>query len=299
MKTEPIKQKLFVILAALSALPCFSAIIIGSPTTSWIPITYGANVPDPVEDQQTGLVSGDLVGDTNHPAFYSQFDDAGTPSLTDGTLAFRVRLNSIKNESKRDFDYNLFIGIDADQNGSLDLFLGVDNNPNGSGQLAIWDPGPGLNDGPSSTTIVSPPLMTFAEAAGTNYHFALVDSILDPSATSYDLDGAGKTDAFISFSFDFGFIVNLLSASSISIDQTSGMNYVMATATQDNSLNMDINGIDGGIDSALTFEELGASSDALSATGHSVPEPAVMTLIGIGGLSLMISKHLRSNRIYG
>ena len=297
MKNTSVKLTFFVILGTLFALPSFSALVINSSTTSWIPVIYGASTPDPVEDQQTGLVSGDLVGDTNHPAFYSQFDDNGTPDiLTDGTLAFRVRLNSIKNESKMLFNYNLFIGMDADRNGSLDLFVGIDNNPNGSGQLAIWDPGPGANDGPSTTSIVSPPLITFAEAVGINYHFALVDATLDPAATSYDLDGAGNTDAFISFSFDFSFIVNLLSTNGISIDQNSGMNYVMATATQDNSLNMDLNGVDGGIDSLLTFTALGATSETVSANGDSVPEPAVMALVGIGGLSLLISKRLRKDQ---
>jgi len=72
---------------------------------------------------QIGLQAGDLVGDTNHPAFYSQFDDAGTTNRTDGTLAFRVRLNRVKDESKMTFNYKLFIGIDANQDGCLDLFV--------------------------------------------------------------------------------------------------------------------------------------------------------------------------------
>lgn len=296
MKTQPAKLIFCVILAALPALPCFSTIVINSPTTSWVPINYSNGETDPIVDQQTGLQAGDLVGDTNHPAFYSQFDDAGTTNQTDGTLAFRVRLNRIKDESKMTFNYKLFIGIDANQDGALDLFVGVDNENNGSGQLAIWDPGPGDNNSPSTTTIATPPLITFEEAIGLNYHFDFVDSVLDPAAISYDLDGGGYTDAFISFSFDFAFIVSLLSTNGISIDQESPLNYVMATANnQANNLNIDLNGVDGGLDSELPFTVLGASSDTITPTGEAVPEPAVMTLVGLGGLSLLISKRLRSD----
>jgi len=162
--------------------------------------------------------------------------------------------------------------------------------------LAIWNPGPGDNDSPSTTTIATPPLITFEEAIGLNYHFDFVDSVLDPNAISYDLDGGGNTDAFVSFSFDFSFIVTILSTNGISIDQRTPLNYVMATANnQANNLNIDINGIDGNLDSDLPFAILGASSDPILPTGEAVPEPAVMALVGLGGLSLLISKRLRGN----
>ena len=85
---------------ALLPLSGLAALIIDSDTSFWSAITYGMNVPDPFIDQQTGLKSGDLVGDANHAAFYTQFDDGGTATdLTDGTLAFRIRLNEAKNYS--------------------------------------------------------------------------------------------------------------------------------------------------------------------------------------------------------
>lgn len=262
-----------------------AALVISSSTADWTKITYGTNSPDVYIDQQTGLKSGDLVGNASNAAFYTKFDNARTPSLTDGTLAFRVRLNEAKNYSKLAFGYNLFVGMDADRNGSLDLFLGIDNVPGGTGMVAIWNPGTGANTGPSTTTIVSPPLFTYAETAGVNYHFAMVTAALDPSATSFDLDGAGNTDVFLSFSLAFADVVSALSGKGISINQDSAINYVMATATQANSLNMDLNGVNGGTSSTMTFAQLGGVADTFSPTGVAIPEPAAALLFGIGGMS--------------
>jgi len=278
---------------ALLPLSGSAALVIDSDTSFWSAITYGINTPDTFIDQQTGLKSGDLVGDVNHAAFYTQFDDAGTSDLTDGTLAFRIRLNEAKNYSKLTFNYNLFVGIDGDRNGALDLFVGVNNQPNGTGALAMWYPGTDANTGPSTTSIVSPPEISVAEALQANYDFSLVDAMIDPDALSYDIDGGGKTDMFLSFSFNFNDVVTLLSAKGIDINQDTGVNYVMATATQDNSLNMDLNGVDEtGIGSTLTYDELGAISDTFSLTGDSVPEPAVMALLVAGCFSILIGKQL-------
>jgi hypothetical protein len=62
-----------------------------SPTTGWTPVTYATNTADPSSDQQTSSSEGDLVGNSTHPSAYTTFGDASTLSLTDGTIAFRVR----------------------------------------------------------------------------------------------------------------------------------------------------------------------------------------------------------------
>lgn len=268
-------------------------LIIGSDTTYWSPITYcGGTVPDPALDQQTGGQEGDLVGDASHPAFYTQFDDAGTSDLTDGTLGFRIRLNQAKNDAKMTFNQILFVGMDANLDGVLDLFVGVLNSPSGSGNLAVWLPGTGANDGPSTTSIVSPPQVVFEEEINGNYHFGLVDLVSDPDATSFALGGGANV--FLSFSFDFHAIVTNLSNVGVSIDENSGINYVMATATQDNALNIDINGINGGTGSTLTYGELGAASDTFAPTGDAIPEPAVMALLSLGSFSLLAWRRLVS-----
>src|SRR6266571_2187471 len=94
---------------------------IGDSTTTWTPILYpNNNNPDPSNDQQTGSEEGDIVGNVAHPSVYTIFANAGTPSLTDGTLAFRIRVGADANPPG--FKGAAFIGIDANGNGSLDLF---------------------------------------------------------------------------------------------------------------------------------------------------------------------------------
>ena len=288
-------KKWFIMIGLITVAGVTSAVmVIDSSTADWTKITYGTNNPDPYLDQQTGLKSGDLVGNASDPSFYTKFDNAGTPSLTDGTLAFRVRLNEVKNYSKLVFDYSLFVGIDADRNGSLDLFVGIDNSPSGGGTLSIWNPGTGANTGPSTTTIVSPALRTYAETNGVNYHYALVTAAMDPTATTFDVDGGGKTDAFLSFCLPFADIVSFLSGKGISIDQNSAINYVMATSTQNNSLNMDLNGVNGGTSSTMTFAQLGGVADTFSPSGVAVPEPAAALLFGIGGMGAWLLRRNKS-----
>ena len=168
---------------------------VDADTSFWTPITYSNSIPDAFNDQQTGLKSGDIVGDINHPSFYLQFDNTGTPSLTDGTLAFRVRLNEA-NKNKLQFNYNLFIGIDGNLDGALDFFVGVDNSPSGKGKICLWNAGSWANNSPSTTTLVaSSPRISFAETLA-NYNVSLVFKTMDPSAIYDDVDGEGKTDIF-------------------------------------------------------------------------------------------------------
>jgi hypothetical protein len=107
--------------------------------------------------------------------------------------------------------------------------------------------------------------MTTQQTPGVNYDFSFVTEALDPLATGYDVDGGGKTDAFLSFSVDFSDVVDALSLRGISVDQESSLNYVVATSTQADLLNMDLCGVTGGVDSIETFQALGAISDAASA----------------------------------
>jgi hypothetical protein len=71
-----------------------SLVNLASPTTQWTGVRYGVNGFDPTIDQQTGSAEGDIVGNAQHASVYTQFSDAGTPSLTDGHLAFRIRLGA-------------------------------------------------------------------------------------------------------------------------------------------------------------------------------------------------------------
>jgi hypothetical protein len=258
------------------------AAFINDPTTFWRPVIYGsAPLTDPVNDQQTGSFEGDLVANSSNPLFYTRFDDAGTPSTTDGTLGFRVRVGGDANPPG--FKSTFFVGIDANSNGSLDLFVGVGNSGS-SDAIGMWNPGTSANTSPSTTSIVSPPFQTFAETA-TNYHFAAVTLTLDPTATTLDVGAGGQTDFFLSFSLPFNALVTRLNSVVPGFNENTPVRYVVATATQDNSLNQDIGGITGGTNSTSTFTQLGIISNPTTAL--IVPEPSgyVLMATGLAGLA--------------
>jgi hypothetical protein len=243
-----------------------------SPTTSWTPITYGSNHPDPAQDQQTGSTESDIVGDASHPSVYTAFGDSGTPSLTDGVLGFRIRLGA--DQSPAGFKGALFAGIDANGDGALDLFIGV-NNSGSSDMIGIWNPGSGANISPNTTSIVSAALVSYTITA-LNYNWTAVNITIDPTVgTATDLNGDGKNDYFLTFSVPFADVVAQLNAKGITgIHQNSTFSYVVATATQANSLNQDLNGVGGSYDGNATWSTLGVISDPLTAGGIPVPEPS-------------------------
>ena len=267
-----------------------SVVDVTAPTTSWTPIVYANNSPDPSNDQQTGSEEGDIVGNAQHPSFYTQFGDAGTLSLTDGDLAFRIRLGADANPAG--FKGALFVGIDANHDGAIDLFVGVDNSGS-SNTIGIWNPGAGLNISPNTTSIVATPLISYTITAS-NYHWAAVNTTIDPSVgTATDLDGGGQNDYFLSFSIPFQDIVVQLAARGITVDQNSVFSYIMATATQANSLNQDLNGVGKTYDGSATWSTLGALSDPFSASG--IPEvPEVNPCIAAAVFAaLAIATHSR------
>ncbi len=265
-----------------TACPARAGLDLSSPASEWTPIVYPTTlIPDPSADQQTGSSEGDLVGNPTHAAFYTRFDNGGTPSMIDGMLGFRARVGADKNPAG--FSTALFVGMDADQDGALDLFLGI-NNSGSADHVALWSPGTGANTSPSTTTIETPPLTTYAQTSAT-YDWRAVNAVSDPDATSYDIDGGGATDYFLSFAVPFSDVVGQLSGIGITIDEATHVRYVMATATQANSLNQDLNGVDGGVNSAMTWAQLGVISTPITATGQ-LPEPstALLVIVGVAGL---------------
>jgi hypothetical protein len=277
----------------LAGVAADADINVGAPTPYFFPVEYGwGNSWDYVNDQQTGSNEADFVGDLDHPSAYIKFDDAGTPLLTDGALAFRVRLGEDKSPSG--FSTAVKIGMDIDPDGAagpatpdgaLDLFVGVDNSGSRS-YTAIWEPGTSANVSPSTTSLVSPPYSTTDWTAGVDYDWRPVDSVSDPTATNFDLDGGGKTDYFLTFTISFSDIVaKLVSDGFASINENTPISYVFATSTQDNALNQDLNGVQGGVKSDVTWEALGAVTIAKSSVSV-VPEPAsIVTGLGLALLS--------------
>lgn len=280
-------------LACVAAAAAANAAIVDitSPTTTWTPVLYANNNPDPSKDQQTGSAEGDIVGNALNPSVYTTFSNGGTPSLTDGTLAFRIRLGADVNPGG--FKTALFVGIDANSDGALDLFLGI-NNSGSADMVGIWDPGAGLNTSPNSTTIVATPLASYTPTA-TNYAWAQVTATNDPNATSFDLDG-GNPDFFLSYSIPFSDVVSQLAANGIAgFNENSSMSYVVATATQANTLNQDLNGVAGSVNSSLTWAQLGVQSNTMTPAGIAVV-PEVNSVVGIVGLLVAVAAHQRLKR---
>jgi hypothetical protein len=261
----------------------------GGATTAWTAITYPSVQPDWGNDQQTGIPEADIVGDPSHAAFYSAFDDAGTASLTDGVLAFRIRVGAEKNPPG--FSQVAAVGIDGNLDGALDLFVLVDNGGSAD-RIALYNAGTGTNTSPSTTSISSTGV-TYVETAS-NYNWSAVSAVTDPPATSFDVDGDGDTDRFVSFALPFQDLVNQFALLGISnVDQNTAFRYVIGTSTQPNSLNQDLGGPNGGTTSTSTWAALGAISMTFTVTGSPVPEPGTGLLLGLGLLGLGLLRRRR------
>lgn len=261
----------------------------GGATTAWTAITYPSVQPDWGNDQQTGIPEADIVGDPSHAAFYSAFDDAGTASLTDGVLAFRIRVGAEKNPPG--FSQVAAVGIDGNLDGALDLFVLVDNGGSAD-RIALYNAGAGTNTSPSTTSISSTGV-TYVETAS-NYNWSAVSAVTDPPATSFDVDGDGDTDRFVSFALPFQDLVNQFALLGISnVDQNTAFRYVIGTSTQSNSLNQDLGGPNGGTTSTSTWAALGAISMTFTVTGSPVPEPGTGLLLGLGLLGLGLLRRRR------
>jgi hypothetical protein len=263
----------------------FGQIAPTSATSQWVPILYLNSFPDATNDLQTGTAEGDIVGNAGHPSLYMKYNDGGTPGPTNGWIGFRMRLGADANPPG--FKGAAFVGVDADLNGTLDLFVGVNNQGSGN-RIGIWNPGNGLNVSPNTTTLVSPPIQSYTETAS-NYGFNSINSTIDPFATSFDLDTGGSTDQFLTFIIPFSELVARLAQRGFAgFTKDTPMQLVAATATQDNSLNQDLNAVFGAINSTNSWSQLGGFSQLYSFSGTApVPEPGTYAMMGIGLLTLV------------
>ncbi len=227
-----------------------------SGDTGWS-VAYPTNGQhDKPNDQQTGSgsVSQDIVGDGTYRSTFYHF--------TDTTLAMRIRVNGINggiNSSDYQFKNFTFIGVDSDVNGSIDFFLGVYNPSGNNGRLGIYRSEPGLaNTGPSSTGISGKPLMAFQPVRDSNF------SITDATDSSFN----GTNDYFISYQFNISDINSALSGTGYSFSASTPFRFITGTASQDNSFNQDISGMDeSGWSSRNTWNGIGVFSDVKTADG--------------------------------
>lgn len=258
---------------------CFAATV-SDPSTLWNPL--GANY-DFMADQQTGDPASDIVGTGSDFGFFTTFNDNGNASRTDGTLGFRIRLDDHGGNSNNiSFSRNAWIGMDADFDGDLDAFLGL-NMQGSAAILGIYAPGAGSNTSPNTTSIANNASITYP-ITSSNYNYRPVNYLTDGGTTN-DLttNKSGDTDYYVSFMVAFSDVVAFLKSRSISITDQSPVRYVVATSTQSNSLNQDLGGVNGGINSNTTWTQNGGFTPVVDATGIAIPEPGPH-LLAIAGI---------------
>jgi len=234
-----------------------------SGSEGWTPLLYGTR-QDPAGDMQAASASTDIVGDGDHATLYYAYDDGGTASEADDSILFRFRVSGPNSGGA--FGAYGIIGVDADLNGDTDLFLIV--NDGNSPTIGLFNPGADANNSPS-TTSYTPAGRSWALTSA-NYAFTAVSVSSEPGSFdgNTDIDGGGKNDYFVSYKVSFAEVKAELAelniagnpAGGIAVTRFSPMRFILATATQSNSLNGDIGGIVGANKSSLTWQQLGAFS---------------------------------------
>lgn len=281
-------------LVAVVATACLShavsAATVSDSSTLW---TALAGNYDYLLDQQTGQPAGDIVGATGNPGFFTTFNDNGSTSSTDGTLGFRLRLDAPGgNKNTPAFDRVAWVGLDANGDAVLDAFIGL-GMQGSSSTLGIYAPGNSANTSPSTTSIASAASTAYTISAS-NYNYRAVNHANDGGTTNdATTTTADDPDYYLSFMVNFRDIVNFLGTKNISITDQTGLRYVLATSTQHNSLNQDLGGVNGGVNSTQTWVQLSGFSQTITASGTPlIPEPSSALL----GASTLILACLRRRR---
>lgn len=237
---------------------------------------------DYLADQQTGQPESDIVGAAGNPGFFTTFNTNAANNDLDDTLGFRLRLDAPGgNRNSPAFNRVAWVGIDANQDAVLDVFVGL-GMQGSSAVLGIYDAGNSANTSPNTTSIASSPYTTYTIGAS-NYNYRPVNHLADGGTTNDATPlTADDPDYYVSFMINFNDLVTFLGTQGIVIDDESPLRYVLATSTQHNSLNQDLGGVNGGVNSTSTWVQLGGFSPYLNSHGTLVPEPASSGLAALG-----------------
>lgn len=265
-----------------------AAILLNSPTTEWYAIQYlGASRTDYLNDQQTGHNESDLVGSAVgvspvQTAFYYRYDGASNQ------IGFRVRVDG--DSQSAGFSGAIWAGFMFDSNDSVDLFAGVNATGQPASQgIGFFDPGTGANTSPNTTSIDNKNPLYYEVFSPSNFEWAAVTvgpGGNDPvSGGTDDIGGDGDVDYFATWILPFTELQDAALAQGFTVTPGSAFRFVLGTSNQANSLNQDLNGVDGGVNSSVTWSELGATSPLLTKSVGIVPEPSTYALIltALGG----------------
>jgi hypothetical protein len=72
----------------------------------------------------------------------------------------------------------------------------------------------------------------------------------------------------------FADVVAFLAGKSVNITDQSPLRFVATTSTLATGINMDLGGVDGGVNSTVTWENLGGFTQIIDSSGNAVPEPS-------------------------
>jgi hypothetical protein len=297
-----------VILAAGALLvfvntPYANITLMGS-TTGWNPIQYPGTTSDFYSDEQATSVEADLIGNATYSAIYTNYYDGGTASSInniDGELGFRARLAG--EQSPAGFSDFLWLGLVLDGVGDtlgtdVDIFVGYNSAAN---TIGVYSPGTGDNISPNTTSIESANEKTSApgefwniDATILNYNWSEVTAIdtLPPGDENLDGGTAGgrnNTDHLLTIIVPISFLNEAISdLIGVPFTDETAFSIIAATSKNVNVLNQDLNGVDGGVSSTTSWEDLEAISPLMLADGTAIPEPTTTALIlGLSAMAIL------------
>lgn len=259
--------------------------------TGWTTWTFGGgSMVDYLGDQQTGQGADDFVGDNG---VYTMMSQAGKASFdpTNDYMFFRARMDQYTADDKWGNGGNWGIGMDLDGDGDLDLIVmmteSAGNVNNRTRTVTFGTPGTGANTGPSTTTWTFPTQTAITLTLNQTYDLQ--------SATAVDSQSyGGNADSWLTFGLSFAQLqagirayadddANTATASpfaNYTLSYYSRIAMISFTSTQNNALNQDLAGVNGGTSSTSTFAQLGAITPPMGPGGY-IPEPATYAQIGV------------------
>jgi len=211
-------------------------------------------------------------------------------------MAFRVRMDTLPTSK-------IYIGFDVAGNngevgpdGGIDFYIQYDSDTKGLGDINFYTAGTGLNVSPSTSSFdYHSNYITGTDPNADTY--MSVDPVVlggnegydGPDATN-DLDGVkNNIDYFLSFQIDMDSLnaaYQSMYGYNHTLDENTEKMLVLGSATNDNSFNGDVGGVDGTVGDTLFWTDpLGVGAQIYTAKGDlpvdnsPVPEPSSYALI--------------------
>ncbi|HLP43565.1 MAG TPA: cadherin repeat domain-containing protein, partial [Fibrobacteria bacterium] len=276
-------------------------ISISSASSNWTPVLKGSNFD--MDDDQQANSSADLVGNDTLPLLYILYDDGGTPTESDDTLAFRFRLDAGNNGfsgAPLQFDKNVFLGIDLDLDNDVDVFLSLAGNNQGVITVSAYDAGNDANNSPNTSSFANPTTLS------TSAYSTLLLNLATLGES--EANSASQAEYFFNIKFSWTHLVSLINTKHMTASGTplvsasvaSGgiggltkstvIRYVVASSINTHNLNGDFAGYDNNLSASLgtTFENAGAFSASSSFSNQT---PAISSNGGGATASLSFAEN--------